>query len=325
MAAAAATEGFAPGITSPTEILLQGRGMASRTAQVARLSALIQREPGVAGVIGDGTLPPQVTPAVFQSRDGTAARLIVILGADPLGSSGLHLLGNLEARMPTLLHQAGLSGVTAGFAGDSALAFETVRHTLDGLWAIALAALLVDLLLLAIFLRALIAPLYLLAVSALVVAAAIGLTTLVFQVWLGHPGLTYYVPFAAAVLLVALGSDYNVFVVGRIWQEGKHRPLRDAIRVAAPRASRAIGVAGLALAGSFALLALVPLVPFREFAFCMAVGVLIDSFLVRSLLVPSLMTLFGRFSHWPGMPKASLPEPTPKTPTATSVETQAIA
>ena len=89
-------------------------------------------------------------------------------------------------------------------------------------------------------------------------------------------------------------------------------PLRDAIRVAAPRASKAIGVAGLALAGSFALLALVPLVPFREFAFAMAVGVLIDSFLVRALLVPSLMTLFGRFSHWPGMRKASLPEPTPR-------------
>jgi putative drug exporter of the RND superfamily len=314
VAASAATQGFAPGVTSPTEVLLQGRDMGSRSAQIARLAALVQREPGVAGVIGAGTVPPQVTPAVFQSRDGTAARLVVILGADPLGSSGLHLLGNLEARMPTLLHEAGLSGVTAGFAGDSALAFETVRQTLNGLWAIALAALLVDLVLLAVFLRALIAPLYLLAVSALVVAAAIGLTTLVFQVWLGHPGLTYYVPFAAAVLLVALGSDYNVFVVGRIWQEGTTRPLRDAIRVAAPRASRAIGVAGLALAGSFALLAVVPLVPFREFAFCMAVGILIDSFLVRSLLVPSLMTLFGRFSHWPGMPKASLPEPTPKQP-----------
>ncbi|HEY7282035.1 MAG TPA: MMPL family transporter [Actinomycetota bacterium] len=325
VAAVAATAGFAPGITSPTEVLLQGRGMDSKARQVARLAGLIQQEPGVAGVIGPGTLPPQVTPAVFQSRDGTAARLVVILGADPLGSSGIHLLGNLEASMPSLLRQAGLSGVKAGFAGDSPLAFETVRQTLNGLWAIALAALLVDLVLLAIFLRAIVAPLYLLAVSALVVAAAIGLTTLVFQVWLGHPGLTYYVPFAAAVLLVALGSDYNVFVVGRIWQEGRTRTLRSAIRIAAPRASRAIGVAGLALAGSFALLALIPLVPFREFAFCMAVGVLIDSFLVRSLLVPSLMTLFGRFSHWPGVPKPSLPEPTPKEPTRPTLETQAIA
>src|SRR5205814_10269169 len=130
----------------------------------------------------------------------------------------------------------------------------------------------------------------------------------------GRPGLHSDVPFAVAVLLVAVGSDYNVLVVGRIWQEARTMPLRDAIRVAAPRASRAIGVAGLALAGSFALLALVPLVPFREFAFAMTLGVLLDSFLVRTLLVPSLVTLFGRTSHWPGMRAASLPEPTPKEP-----------
>jgi RND superfamily putative drug exporter len=310
-AAKAASEGFAPGITSPTEIVLLGGGMQARANEVGRLVALVSREPGVAGVIGPGTLPPQLTPTVFASKDGTAARLVVIFDQDPLGSAGLHRLESLEGRMPGLLRQAGLSGVTAGFAGDSALALETVNRTLDGLGAIALTALLVDLLLLAIFLRALVAPVYLLAVSALVVAAALGLTTLVFQDWLGHPGLTYYVPFAAAVLLVALGSDYNVFVVGRIWQEARNRPLRDAIRVAAPRASRAIGVAGLALAGSFALLALIPLVPFREFAFAMTVGVLLDSFVVRSLLVPSLMTLFGRFSQWPGRRSAFLPEPEP--------------
>jgi RND superfamily putative drug exporter len=268
----------------------------------------------VAGVIGAGMLPDQLTGNVFSSQDGTASRLVVILDRDPLGASGLQHIEDLEARMPELMVQAGLTDVRAGFAGDSALALETVNRTLDGLGAIALAALLVAFVLLAVFLRALIAPLYLLAVSALVVLAALGLTTLVFQDWLGHPGLTYYVPFAAAVLLVALGSDYNVFVVGRIWQEAKTMPLREAIRIAAPRASRAIGVAGLALAGSFALLALVPLVPFREFAFAMSVGVLIDSFLVRALLVPALMTLFGRFSHWPGMPKASLPDPTPREP-----------
>ena len=60
------------------------------------------------------------------------------------------------------------------------------------------------------------------------------------------------------MLLVSLGSDYNVFVAGRIWQEAERRPLREAIAVAAPRASRAISVAGIALAASFAMLALVP-------------------------------------------------------------------
>jgi putative drug exporter of the RND superfamily len=290
VAARAAGEGFAPGVVAPTEIIL--RGAAGRTDQLDRLTALVARQPGVAGAIGPGTLPSRIAPGAFEH--GTAARLVVILDRDPLGSSGLERLGTLERRMPELLRRAGLSGVTAGFAGDSALAHEAVDQTAGGLGAIAAAALAADLLLLVIFLRAIVTPLYLLAVSALVVAAALGLTTLVFQIWLGHPGLTYYVPFAAAVLLVALGSDYNVFVVGRIWQEAERMPLRDAIRVAAPRASRAIGVAGLALAGSFALLAIVPLVPFREFAFAMTVGVLLDSFVVRTFLVPALMTLTGR-------------------------------
>ncbi len=310
-AADAAGRGFAPGITSPSEIVVQRDGITSETSPLARLTLLVSKEPGVAGVVGPGTLPPRVTPSVFLAQNGSAARMAVFLSPDPLGVEGLEALRHLQARMPSLVNRAGLPAATFGIAGDSALAGETVDRTVDALGAIVIAALVADFVLLAIFLRALVAPLYLLATSGLVVAASLGLTALVFQARLGHPGLTYYVPFAAAVLLLALGSDYNVFVVGRIWQEAKAMPLREAIRVAAPRAGRAIGVAGLALAGSFALLAVIPLVPFREFAFAMAVGVLIDSFVVRSLLVPALMTLFGRASHWPGG-GPSLPEPQPE-------------
>ena len=151
-----------------------------------------------------------------------------------------------------------------------------------------------------LFLRALIAPLYLVAVSVLGLAASLGITTFVFQELLGYDDLTYYVPFAAAVLLVALGSDYNVFVAGRIWEEARWMRLREAIAVATPAAAKAVTVAGIALAASFALLALVPLRSFREFAFVMAVGVLIDTFLVRSLLVPALTSLFGEAAWWPG-------------------------
>ena len=151
-----------------------------------------------------------------------------------------------------------------------------------------------------VFLRALIAPLYLVAVSVLGLAASLGITTFVFQELLGYDDLTYYVPFAAAVLLVALGSDYNVFVAGRIWEEARRMRLSEAIAVATPAAAKAVTVAGIALAASFALLVLVPLRSFREFAFVMAVGVLIDTFLVRSLLVPALTSLFGEAAWWPG-------------------------
>src|SRR5262249_7319104 len=151
-------------------------------------------------------------------------------------------------------------------------------------------------------LRALVAPLYLLAASVLALAAAIGVTTWVFQDLLGHPDLTYYVPFAAAVLLLSLGSDYNIFIAGRIWQEAERPPLREAIRYATPGASGPITPAGLPLAGSFALLALIPVSPMRELGFVMAAGILIDTFVVRSILVPSLIAAFGRTSWWPNSP-----------------------
>jgi RND superfamily putative drug exporter len=111
---------------------------------------------------------------------------------------------------------------------------------------------------------------------------------------LGHDDVTYYVPFAAAVLLLSLGSDYNVFVVGRIWQAARRRPMREAITEEAPQTSSAITTAGLTLAGSFALLALIPLRPMRELALVLSGGILLDTFVVRSLLVPSLLALFRR-------------------------------
>jgi RND superfamily putative drug exporter len=300
VAARAAGQGFAPGIIAPAEIVVQRNGIGDDTAALARLQTLIERQPGVAGVYGPATVPLRpVSSAVFVSTDGNAARFVAVFDSAPLGVRGMDTLAALQRAMPAMLDRAGLHGATAGFAGDTALAKETIDRTVGDLGRIAVASLLVNLILLMIFLRAFVAPLYLLAASALALAAALGLTTFVFQDVLGRDGITYYVPFASAVLLLALGSDYNVFVVGRIWEEARVLPLRDAIRVAVPRASRAIAVAGAAMAGSFALLAVVPLVPFREFAFTMAVGILLDSFLVRSLLVPSLISLFGGVSYWP--------------------------
>jgi len=202
--------------------------------------------------------------------------------------------------MPGMLRQAGLEGVTASFAGDSALVRETIQRTIGDFIRIGAVILIVDFLLLALLLRALVAPLYLVATSVLALGSSIGLTVLVFQGILRRPDVTYYVPVAAAVLLVSLGSDYNIFVVGRIWEEARVRPLREAIAIGSRRATRAVTMAGLTLAASFALLAIVPLMPFAELAFVLGAGVLIDSFLVRSLLVPALISLFGRASTWPG-------------------------
>jgi putative drug exporter of the RND superfamily len=296
----AASRGFAPGIVSPTEVDVLAPGIAGREAQLARLQALVERQPGVAAAVGPREQPPPPTPQVMVSRDGGAARLAVVFDSDPLGAPAIDHLRDLRDRMPDLLRGAGLSGARVVYGGQTALADDTITRVLDDLARVAVVAVLVNLLLLALFMRALVAPLYLVASSILGLLATLGLTTLFFQGFLGQDDITYYVPFAASVLLLALGSDYNVFVAGRIWEEARRMRLREAIAVAAPQAARAVTVAGLALAASFALLAIVPLRSFREFAFVMAVGVLIDTFVVRTLLVPALTSLLGERAWWPG-------------------------
>lgn len=299
-AADAASKGFAPGIVAPAEVDVVAPGVATRTAQLARLQDLVSREPGVAAVVGPRDQPPAPLPQVMLARGGGAARMAVIFDSDPLGGTAIDRLGDLRERMPGLLRAAGLPGARVAFGGETALADDTVSRVLDDLARVAVVVVLVNLVLLALFMRALVAPLYLVASSVLGLLASLGLTTFVFQNLLGEDDLTYYIPFAAAVLLVALGSDYNVFVAGRIWDQARRMRLREAIAVAAPQAARAVTIAGVALAASFALLAIVQLRSFREFAFVMAAGVLIDTFIVRTLLVPALTSIFGESAWWPG-------------------------
>ena len=315
-AATAAERGFASGILAPTELLLEGRALNRRLPALARLEAALEREHGVAGVLGptDERRFGRIRGAMV-TRTGDAARMLVILDADPQSARGISRLEKLEDRLPTLLANSGLARTNAALAGETALASETVESVTTSMKRIAIGAFLVNFLLLALFLRALVAPLYLVLASALGLTAALGLTTLVFQEWLGQPDVAYYVPLAAGVLLVSLGSDYNLFLVGRIWREARSHELRQAIAIAVPRASRAIRVAGFALAFSFALLAIVPLAEFRAFAFAMAVGVLLDTLLVRAILVPALIAFVGRASWWPRRSAAPGPapaeEPTP--------------
>lgn len=297
---AEARRGFAPGILSPTVIVVEGSGIASRRRALGRLQRLLDERRLVAEVIGPADQPSgRVFGAAF-SRTGGAARYFLVFDADPLGARAIAALGRLRRDMPGLLRTAGLPGAEASFAGDTALTSETIALARSDIGRVTPAALLVVLLITAIFLRALVAPLYLLAASVLALMASLGVTAYVFQGLLGQPGIAYFVPFAAAVLLLSLGSDYNVFLTGRIWQEAAKRPLRDAVRVAGARAATPITIAGIVLAGSFALLALVPIRAFHQLGFAMAAGLLIDAFLVRTLLVPALIVLVGDRSGWPG-------------------------
>ena len=310
-AQAAAAQGFGAGIVSPTEVLVLGRGVAGHTAGLDRLQAELAKQPGVAGVVGPASvraaaaraaLPAvaALVPNPMVAKSGGAARFGILERTDPLGPTAVASIKALEGRLPRLLKAAGLTGVRIEVGGETAAVGEAVSSTTSSLGELALIMLAITFILLAIFLRALLAPLYLLAASVLALLATLGVTVWVFQDRLRYDGLVYYVPFTFAVLLISLGADYNVFVVGRIWAEARRHELREAIAVASSQASRAIGVAGIALATSFALLAIIPLQQFREVAVAMAAGIVIDAIVARSLLVPALVALFGRAGMWPG-------------------------
>jgi RND superfamily putative drug exporter len=302
IAAGAAREGFAAGVLAPLEVIVRGRSGALPAEELIALERAIRDQPGFAGVAGPGEQPVGTSVQVFQTQDGRAARYVLVSKSDPLGPTAERDLTHLQRAMPQLLRSAGLEDADVEYGGQTALAQSAVEAVSRDALTIAAAVLIVNLLLMALFMRALVAPIALLAVNVLSVAATLGVTVWIFQGVLGYPDITYYVPFAGAVLLVSLSSDYNVLIAGRIWREAERMPMREAIATAAPRASRAIRAAGLSLAASFALVALIPVRPFRELAAVMAVGILLETFLVRSLLAPAVLALLGGVGAWPGRP-----------------------
>lgn len=298
-AADAARLGFAPGILSPTTVLVEGERLDGQRPALAKFGHLLEAQPGVAGVLSPGNQPRRIESGLLLTDDGSAARYLMVLEDPALGATAIDTVERLQERLPEILASSGLRGSTAGLAGDSAAAAFIVAQTEDDLLRIASAALLANLLMLIVFLRAVVAAIFLLIGSVLALAASLGLTMLVFGRLDPGAGLTFYVPFAAAVLLLAFGSDYNIFAVGNIWDASRHRPLSDAIVYAMPGTVSAILAAGLALAASFGLLAVVPLEPFRQLAFAMSVGIMLDVLVVRALFMPALLVVAGPWSAWP--------------------------
>ena len=298
-AALSAQSGFADGILSPTVLLVEGAGVPEDRADLRRFGSRVAALPGVAGVLGPGSQPTAVERRALTSREHDAARFLVVLDSDPLGARAVQTVDRLQRDLNELRLDSGLRGATVSVAGDSATASYIVAQTEDDLLRIAITALVANLLMLLLFLRAVVASVCLLATTVLSLGATLGITSWVFDQVAPEQGLTFYVPFAAAVLLLAFGSDYNIFTVGHVWEDAPGRTLREAIRAALPPAVSAVSTAGLALGASFGLLSLVPLASFRQLAFAVAFGLTIEILVVRLLVVPAMLSLLGTRAAWP--------------------------
>ncbi|MYD92556.1 MAG: MMPL family transporter [Chloroflexi bacterium] len=150
-----------------------------------------------------------------------------------------------------------------------------------------------------LLLRSLVAATYLLGSVVLSFVSAVGLSVVIFQYALGHPGLGYQNVVWMFIFLAALGADYNILIISRVREEIRTRGLSGGVRAAVARTGGVVTSAGLILAGTFAVLTTFPLRDVFQLGFAVALGVLIDTFIVRALFVPSIVLLLRRWNWWP--------------------------
>jgi RND superfamily putative drug exporter len=154
-------------------------------------------------------------------------------------------------------------------------------------------------LILIVLLRAVVTPLLLIATVILSFGAALGVSSIVYDVVFGFPGSDPSLPLYAFVFLVALGIDYNIFLMARVREETLHHGTAKGMIRGLAVTGGVITSAGIVLAGTFSVLGVLPLVFLTEIGFLVAFGVLLDTFLVRSVLVPALVLDTGPKVWWP--------------------------
>lgn len=189
-------------------------------------------------------------------------------------------------RARTALHRLPDAGAQVG--GGTAVLKDTARASARDNKLLIPVILLVVMLILAVLLRALVAPLVLIATVVLSFAAALGVSSVVFRHVFGYAGEDTAFPLFVFVFLVALGIDYNIFLMTRIREESAALGTREGVRTGLAATGGVITSAGLVLAGTFAVLGTLPVVAFAEIGFAVAFGVLLDTFVVRSVLVSAI-------------------------------------
>jgi RND superfamily putative drug exporter len=215
----------------------------------------------------------------------------------------------LVDRIRTAVHA--IPGADAKVGGGTAINLDVeaaAAHDRDLLIPVILG---VVLLILGLLLRAIVAPLVLIATVVLSFGAALGLSALVFRHLFGFAGADTSVPLLVFVFLVALGIDYNIFLMTRVREESARLGTRQGALTGLAATGGVITSAGLVLAGTFAVLGTLPLVEFTEIGVAVALGVLLDTIVVRSVLVTALTLDIGRHIWWPSvLAKPGASEPT---------------
>ncbi|MFD5304326.1 MMPL family transporter [Streptomyces rochei] len=201
------------------------------------------------------------------------------------------------ARLRTAVHA--VPGADALVGGYTAQQYDTQRTAEHDRTLIVPVVLAIILVILVVLLRSLLMPVLLVATVALNFVATLGVSSLVFTHVFGFSGTDASVPLYGFVFLVALGVDYNIFLMSRVRQESLEHGVREGILRGLTATGGVITSAGVVLAATFAALGVIPLAFLLQIAFIVAFGVLLDTLVVRSLLVPALARDIGAVAWWP--------------------------
>jgi RND superfamily putative drug exporter len=268
------SESFPSGATALTDVVVANPG------EVEAVRSAVE---GVEGV-------ESVSPPVAEGPPGVLVQ--ATLEPDPYSTDAFDLVEPMREAAQSAEPEALVGGPTAvEFDVRDAASWDSI--------VIPPIVLVVVFLILVALLRAVTAPLILIGTVILSFLAALGVGYFVFDVIFGFPGSDPSLPLFAFVFLVALGVDYNIFLIARAREETIRHGSRQGILRALAVTGGVITSAGIVLAGTFSVLAVLPLTFLTEIGFVVAFGVLLDTFLVRSILVPSIALKMGDSFWWP--------------------------
>ena len=277
-------EAFPAGTLAPTTILVindEGR------ITDADLQAAADAVTGIEVVAS-------ATPTPNRSTDGSMGTVDVIFKGDPFTPEAFDAV----PEMRTSLEDLG-PGLSALVGGGSAIQYDFDQAIESDLKLIAPVALLVIAIILAILLRALVAPLVLIASVILSFLCTLGLSILFIRFVVGDAGLDASIPTFAFIFLVALGIDYTIFLMARVREEARTHGTREGTLRALTATGPVITSAGVILAGTFSVLMTLPVTFTFDLGFMVALGILLDTFIVRTIMVPAAVELLGDKVWWP--------------------------
>jgi RND superfamily putative drug exporter len=284
---------FEAGTGSPT-IIVTSEGTWPEVAEAAAAAE------GVATVVPftGGPPLPGTPPAVV---DGLV-RLDATLAVAPDSVAAIETVKTLRTTLDDADPEALVGGETASNLDARESAARDLRVIIPSV-------LVVITLVLALLLRSLLAPLLLIATVVLSVGATVGVAALMFDDVFGFPGSDPAILLIAFVFLVALGIDYNIFLMTRAREESQRHGTRDGVLRALAVTGGVITSAGLVLAATFGALSVLPLLFLVQMAFLVGFGVLLDTFVVRSLVVPAAVAIIGDKVWWPSRLAKARAEP----------------